>query len=89
MRDDLKARVDSDPSLSWRSSESWDLGGSLIAIGFEAPGANAVSGGMYSDQGIVLRPFQTQGLNALRVSPNTITSEAEIESLFAALEARS
>jgi selenocysteine lyase/cysteine desulfurase len=89
IRDGLKTRVDADPSLSWRSSESWELGASLVGIGFEAPEANAVSGGMYSDRGIVLRPFQTQGLNALRVSPNTITSEAEIESLFAALEARS
>jgi selenocysteine lyase/cysteine desulfurase len=89
IRDGLKARVDADPSLSWRSSESWELGASLIGIGFEAPGANAVSGGMYSDRGIVLRPFQTQGLNALRVSPNTVTSEAGIESLFAALAARS
>lgn len=89
IRNGLKARVDADSSLSWRSPERWELGASLIGIGFEAPAANVVSGDMYSDRGIVLRPFQTQGLNALRVSPNTITSEAEIESLFSALEARS
>ena len=88
IRASLRARVDADPSLSWRSSESWELGASLIGIGFETPQANAVSVGMYEERGIVIRPFQTQGLNALRISPNTITSEAEIESLFAALGAR-
>ena len=89
IREDLKARVEADPSLSWRSPENWELGGSLIGIGFESPGANAVSVGMYTDRGIVLRPFQTQGLNALRISPNTITSSQEIEALFSALDARS
>ena len=88
IRASLKARVDADPSLSWRSSESWELGASLIGIGFEAPQANAVSVGMYEERSIVLRPFQTQGLNALRISPNTITSEAEIEALFEALDGR-
>ncbi len=88
IRASLRAWVDADPSLSWRSSESWELGASLIGIGFETPQANTVSVGMYEERGIVLRPFQTQGLNALRISPNTITSAAEIESLFAALDAR-
>lgn len=88
IRASLKARVDADPSLSWRSSESWELGASLIGVGFEAPQANAVSVGMYEERSIVLRPFQTQGLNALRISPNTITSEAEIEALFEALDGR-
>ena len=88
IRANLKARVDADATLSWRSSADWGLGGSLVGIGFEDPPASAVSGKMYSERGIVLRPFQTQGLNALRIAPNTVTSEAEIDSLFAALEAR-
>ena len=89
MREAFKARVDADSSLSWQSPHEWELGASLIGIGFEAPSADAVSGSMYSEHGIVLRPFQTQGLNALRISPNTVTSEAEMDSLFAALDARS
>lgn len=88
IRANLKTRVDADASLSWQSSEEWELGASLIGIGFEGPAANALSRSMYSERGIVLRPFQTQGLNALRISPNTVTSEAEIDALFAALEAR-
>lgn len=89
MREAFKARVDADPSLSLRSPHAWELGASLFGIGFEAPSANAVSGSIYSEHRIVLRPFETQGLNALRISPNTVTSEAEMDSLFTTLDARS
>ena len=89
MREDFNARVDADPYLSWLSPHEWELGASLFGIGFEAPSANAVSGSMSSEHGITLRPFETQGLNALRISPHTVTYEAEMDSLFATLDARS
>ena len=88
VRANLKARVDADASLSWQSSEEWELGASLVGIGFEGPAASALSGSLYTELGIVLRPFQTQGLNALRISPNTVTSDAEIDALFTTIKGR-
>ena len=88
VRANLKARVDADASLSWQSSEEWELGASLVGIGFEGPAASALSGRLYTELGIVLRPFQTQGLNTLRISPNTVASDAEIDALFTAIKGR-
>lgn len=88
IRSRLEATVDAEPSLTWQSPRTWELGASLVGIGFTGVGAAEVSRRMYREQGIVLRPFETAaGLNALRISPNVITSEGELDALFEALEA--
>ncbi len=66
--------------LSWHSPRQWDRGCSLFAIGVKRPAAE-VAKQLFQQHQIVVRPFDTLGLNALRVSPNVFNTPAEIDRL--------
>ncbi len=72
-------------ALRWNSPERWEMGSVLVSVGFASP-ANALSDRLYQERGIVLRAFQGGGLNAFRVSPNVMNTEAELDELFGELE---
>ncbi len=80
-----QAAVDASPRLHWRSPRTWDDGASLYAIHVDHVDAGAASERIYASDGIVLRPFGGE-LNTLRLSPNVITSEAEIDTFVRAVE---
>jgi isopenicillin-N epimerase len=71
--------------LRWNSPERWEMGSVLVSVGFTSP-ANALSERLYRERGVVLRPFQGGGLNAFRVSPNVMNTDAELDVLFTELE---
>lgn len=81
----MKARVDASPVLTWRSPERWELGASLVAVEVRGRAAPELGTLLYREHGVVLRSFGGE-LNALRVSPNVITTEEELEGLFRILE---
>ena len=58
----------------------------LVSIGFDGTAATAAGRRLYLDDGIVLRAFETEQLNAFRVSPNVATDPSEMDLLFAKLE---
>ena len=82
----LKEKVEGTPGLRWRSPAEWDLGSSLVAVGLERARAEEVSEMLFRRHGVVVRPFPDEGLNTLRISPNLMNTEEELEGLFRALE---
>lgn len=83
---DLKERVDGTPDLTWRSPRSWEMGSILVGVGLERGNAAEVSDSLFRDQGIVVRPFPGEGLNALRVSPNLLNPDDDWIRLLEILE---
>jgi len=78
--------VGASPGLAWRSPRSWEMGSILTAVEMLNGGATEVSESLFRDQGMVVRPFPQSGLNSLRVSPNLMNTEMELERLIAILE---
>ncbi len=74
-------------TVVWRSPGSWDLSASVYALEIQGRQSRAVFDKLYHDYGFVFRPFATQGLNTIRISPNVYNTEAEIERFFDALAA--
>lgn len=85
MRSDLRERVLDTPGLAWASPEAWDLGASLVAIGISGRSARRVSQALFAQAGVVLRPFETMGLNTLRISPNVNTTPSNFDEFFGEL----
>ncbi len=67
------------PGADWRSSHSWELGGSLYAVEIRDKNIADVSQWMFREHGVVFRPFRSQGLNTARISPNVFNTEEDIE----------
>lgn len=86
IRRGIRERVEASEGLSWRSPRAWGLGASLVSVGVEGVGANRLAELLRTRDGVVLRPFESYGLNALRVSPNVITEEGELDAFVAAVE---
>ena len=83
LRTALAERVASDPRFEWRSPASYDSGGaSLVAVGLREGSAKAASKQLFEKSGIVVRGFEGNGLNHLRVSPNALNTEAEIDAFW-------
>ena len=67
--------------LQWQSPDDWELAGSVYSIATNQPVAELAQS-LFSRHGIVVRPFTSLGLNALRVSPNVFTAKSQIEELI-------
>ena len=80
-----QAAVDANSRLEWRSPRSWQDGASLFAIAADGVQAGEASTRLLQEHGIVLRPFGGE-LNTMRVSPNVITRETEIDTFIRAVE---
>ncbi len=68
--------------ITWRSPTSWPLSASLYALEIRGVDSQVAFDRMYREHGFVFRPFHTQGLNTVRISPNTYNTDAEIERFF-------
>jgi len=86
LRSGMRERTDAVRGLSWNSPPEFERGSVLVSIGFSAPDAAARADQLYREDGIVVRPFQLGGRSAFRVSPNTMTTESELDRLFERLE---
>lgn len=83
LRAALKERVDASASYQWRSPGSYREGGaSLVAIGMRSGHAKSLAGELFERHRIVVRGFEGDGMNHIRVSPNVMNTEAEIEDLW-------
>jgi selenocysteine lyase/cysteine desulfurase len=77
--------VEAHPGVAWRSPRHWEMGGILTAVQLLNRSASEASDDLYRNHGVVVRPFPQEGLNALRVSPNLMNSEAELDRLLGIL----
>ncbi len=86
LREDLMGRVDSVAKFEWRSPRSYaDGGASVVAVGLKEGSARDVARALFEDHRIVVRGFTGPGMNHVRVSPNALNTEADIERLWSAL----
>jgi len=72
--------VEASSALEWRSPRRWDVGASLVAIQVAGQRAPALGSRLLDDHGVVLRAFGSRP-DALRVSPNVATTDAELDRL--------
>lgn len=82
----FQERVDGTAGLRWRSPRKWESGSILVAVGLERVQAEEASDHLYREHGIVVRPFPERGLNFLRISPNVLNTEEELDRLVTTLE---
>jgi selenocysteine lyase/cysteine desulfurase len=78
----FQERVDASRRIAWRSPTEWSLSCSLFALEVRGTPSSEVFGQMYRDHGFVFRPFSTQGLSTVRISPNVYNTEDEIARFF-------
>ncbi len=81
------AEVDRRSGVIWRSPVTWDFGSGLFAIEREGHKSGEVSRQLFQEHGYVFRPFATQGLNTMRISPNFFNTEDEIDRFLDILQA--
>lgn len=80
------ARVEADPKLLWHSPAAGPLATGIYGVG--AKGAfdgKAVAKRLFEEHRIVVRGFSRDEIQCLRVSPNVIDNEADLDRFFAAL----
>ena len=82
---ELRALVASRDDLSWRSPGRWELSAALYAVEVAGRDSTECAQQLFAEHGIVVRPFATPELNALRVSPNLASDAADLERLGVAL----
>lgn len=81
----LQERVAATKGLTWRSPKRFDDGGALVAIGLESGSPKAVAAELFEAHGVVVRGFEGGVRRHLRVSPNTLNDERDIEVFFEAI----
>jgi len=83
----VRDRVDSEASLAWHSPVTWSLSSVIMAVEVVGRPAPELGPELLETEGAVVRSFGG-GLNSLRVSPNLMTSEEELDRFLDALAAR-
>ncbi|MHC4991801.1 MAG: aminotransferase class V-fold PLP-dependent enzyme [Planctomycetota bacterium] len=85
LRQRSRARVEAHAALRWRSPERFEQGASLFAIEVDGRSTAEIFQTMLEGGGFVFRAFAGETLNAIRISPNVFTSEADLDAFFDAL----
>ncbi len=78
----FRAQADASRHVIWRSPTSWSRSAALFALEIRNADSQKVFDYMYGEHGFVFRPFRTQGLNTVRISPNVYNNETEITRFF-------
>lgn len=74
----VRNRVEAETQLEWRSPTEWELGSMIMAVGVRGRAAPELDGPLMDEHGTNVRTFGGD-LNAVRVSPNLATTEAELD----------
>ncbi len=77
-----RALVETHPATTWRSPAAWDLGGSLYTVEVRDRDSRALARRLFEEHGFVFRPFQIDGLQTVRLSPNVFTAEDDLTRFF-------
>ena len=84
----MRELVDRSDDLIWRSPTDWNLSAALYCVEVRGQESNELAGRLFTDEGIVVRPFATAELNGLRVSPNVANDIDDLERLVHAATGR-
>ena len=74
----MRESVESSPRLTWRSPREWSLSCALYGIEVNGQPSAELADRLFRERGMVFRPFHTQGLDSMRISPNVQTTDVEI-----------
>jgi hypothetical protein len=66
----LRLMADESDRVAWRSPRSWPASASLFALEIRGTDSQDVFDFIHREHGFVFRPFNTQGLNTVRIWPN-------------------
>lgn len=80
----VRERVEGDPLLSWRSPVEPGLRSMIVSVEVNDREASGLGVRLLETHGVVVRAFGPP-LNVLRISPNLMTTDAEIDRFFVAL----
>ncbi|MBT8487678.1 MAG: aminotransferase class V-fold PLP-dependent enzyme [Gemmatimonadetes bacterium] len=78
LREHLRTRVEGEARLRWRSPMDPDLASVIMAVEVSGAEAPALGQSLLAEHGVTLRAFGPP-LNTLRVSPNVVTTEGELD----------
>jgi|FLOH01.1.fsa_nt_gi isopenicillin-N epimerase len=81
----LQKIVANNSMLEWRSPTTWDISSAIYSIEVLGETSGSVSTRIYEEYQMVVRPFSTPELNALRVSPNLMNNVSDLERFAEAL----
>lgn len=81
LREHLRQAVEEAPELTWRSPPDLETGGPLVAIERRGADAGRLGRWLWEEHQTVVRAFSGEPLNTIRVSPNVVTSESELDGL--------
>ena len=73
--------IDNHPQLQWRSPRNWELSSSIYAVEVINKKSSELSQELFKNHGIIVRPFSSQGLNTLRISPNVFDTKKDLDDL--------
>lgn len=86
LRAHARARVDADPQLVWHSPPPGPLATGIYGIGAKGTfDGRAAAKRLFEDHRIVVRGFDRDEIHCLRVSPNVIDDEADLDRFIDAL----
>jgi selenocysteine lyase/cysteine desulfurase len=74
--------ADKSSATGWASPRDWELSGSLYAIEIKNMKSGEFFQNMFDKHGFVFRPFENMGLNTVRISPNLMNTEEELNRFF-------
>ena len=82
---EMQRIVAASDKLKWKSPTDWAISGALYSVEVIGEASSSVSARIYKDHGIVVRPFSSKEINALRISPNLMNDVADLEKITSAL----
>ena len=85
LREHIRAKVEDSEHLSFASPVEPKSGSVVNLVSFKNGDAPKVAKELFAQHGIVVRPFKSRSLNALRLSPNVYTSTGEVDRFFEAV----
>lgn len=74
--------ADESSATDWASPRKWELSGSLYAIEIKNMKSGEFFQKMFDKHGFVFRPFENMGLNTVRISPNLLNTEENLNRFF-------
>jgi selenocysteine lyase/cysteine desulfurase len=81
MHERLRNRVEAERGLTWHSPTTWEDGSMIVSLGVRGRAAAEVGPLLLADHDIGVRAFGG-ALNSLRVSPNTLNTDQELDRLL-------
>lgn len=82
----VRDRVAAEPTLEWHSPNDWELSSVIMAVSRTGVAAPEMGSALFASMGGVVRAFGG-GLNSLRISPNLMTSEDELDAFLTGMVA--